>query len=114
MQHKQHFHGISSRFYPYQILANGIYSHLNNYATPIIQVSYECHLSFTNLSSRNARLHTRFSEVGANVIGVGEGPVGSIPPKVRKYLADYIQVPRLFDEQSLITHTYCSMQKQSH
>lgn len=44
------------------------------------------------------------AEVGANVIGVGEGSVGSIPPKVRKYLADYIQVPRLFDEQSLITH----------
>ena len=44
------------------------------------------------------------AEVGANVIGVGEGPVGSIPQKVRRYLADYIQVPRLFDEQSLIEH----------
>ena len=50
-------------------------------------------------------------EVVSPAIGVGEGPVGSIPPKVEKY-RDYIQVPRLFDEQSLMT-MYC-MQKQSH
>ena len=50
------------------------------------------------------------AEVGANVIGVGEGPLSSLPPKVRRYLSDYIQVPRLFDEQSLIAHIL-NMQK---
>ena len=32
------------------------------------------------------------AEVGANVIGAGEGPASSLPKKVKKYLADYIQV----------------------
>ncbi len=41
------------------------------------------------------------AEVGANVIGVGEGPVSMVPPKVRKYLSDYITVPKLFDEQAV-------------
>jgi hypothetical protein len=42
------------------------------------------------------------AEVGANVIGVGEGPAAMLPSKSKKYLADYIQVPKLFDESSLI------------
>ena len=31
------------------------------------------------------------AEVGANVIGVGEGPLASLPRKVQKYLADYVR-----------------------
>ena len=42
------------------------------------------------------------AEVGANVIGVGDGSAGMLPHKVKPYLADYIQVPKLFDEQSLV------------
>jgi len=44
------------------------------------------------------------AEVGANVIGVGEGPAAMLPQKTKKYCADYIQVPKLFDEASLIAH----------
>lgn len=42
------------------------------------------------------------AEVGANVIGVGETPMMGLPQNVRQYLSDYIQVPRLFDENDLV------------
>jgi hypothetical protein len=42
------------------------------------------------------------AEVGAQVIGVGEGPAAGLPEKTRKALTEYIQVPRLFDENSLV------------
>ena len=38
------------------------------------------------------------AEVGATVIGIGDGPEGGLPPRVRRYLSKYIQVPQLFDE----------------
>ncbi|MBL8617605.1 MAG: ATP-grasp domain-containing protein [Deltaproteobacteria bacterium] len=44
------------------------------------------------------------AEVGAQVIGVGEGPAAGLPEKSRKALAEYIQVPKLFDEDSLVAH----------
>ncbi len=42
------------------------------------------------------------SEVGAHVIGVGEGPAAGLPEKTRRALSEYIQVPRLFDEDALV------------
>lgn len=42
------------------------------------------------------------AEVGANVIGVGDGPVGMLPPKTKQYLSHYLQVSKLFDESALI------------
>ena len=42
------------------------------------------------------------AEVGATVIGVGDGARQSIPPSIRRYLSDYVQVPRLFDEDDLV------------
>lgn len=42
------------------------------------------------------------AEVGAQVIGVGEGPAASLPEKSRRALSEYIQVPKLFDENSLV------------
>jgi biotin carboxylase len=42
------------------------------------------------------------AEVGAHVIGVGEGPAGALPPDVKRHLGDYLQVPRLFDEDDLV------------
>ena len=38
------------------------------------------------------------AEVGATVFGVGDSPIGALPPKVRSYLSDYLQVPRIMDE----------------
>lgn len=42
------------------------------------------------------------AEVGANVFAVGDSPVGSIPHKLRPFIADYLQVPQLFNEADLI------------
>jgi biotin carboxylase len=42
------------------------------------------------------------AEVGANVIGVGEGPASMLPSKIKRYCSEYIQVSKLFDETSLI------------
>ena len=42
------------------------------------------------------------AEVGANVYAVGDAPVAAIPPKLKPYIHDYIQVPQLFNEQDLI------------
>jgi len=43
------------------------------------------------------------AEVGAHVIGVGEGPAAAIPAETRRYLGDYVQVPQLlFDEDDLV------------
>lgn len=38
------------------------------------------------------------AEVGANVFGVGDQPVGSLPRSLKPHLADYLQVPRIMDE----------------
>ncbi len=38
------------------------------------------------------------AEVGAQVFGVGDAPVQALSPRVRPYLTDYLQVPRLLDE----------------
>jgi biotin carboxylase len=38
------------------------------------------------------------AEVGANVYGVGDSHPAALPPHLRKYLKDYLQVPRIMDE----------------
>jgi biotin carboxylase len=42
------------------------------------------------------------AEVGANVYGVGDAPLAQLAPSFRRYLADYLQVPRLLDEADVI------------
>jgi hypothetical protein len=42
------------------------------------------------------------AEVGANVFGVGDAPVQSLSPQLRGYLADYLQVPGLLDEDDIV------------
>ena len=42
------------------------------------------------------------AEVGAAVFGVGDTPRDSLPAKVRPFLADYLQVPRMLDEQDVM------------
>jgi biotin carboxylase len=42
------------------------------------------------------------AEVGANVYGVGDQPLANLAPSVKRYLADYLQVPRLLDENDVV------------
>jgi hypothetical protein len=42
------------------------------------------------------------AEVGARVIGVGDGHEGALPAKVRAALTSYIRVPHLFDEDRAV------------
>ncbi|KIG12422.1 hypothetical protein DB30_01497 [Enhygromyxa salina] len=38
------------------------------------------------------------AEVGAQVYGVGEMPIGALPPKVKRHLKHYLQLPGMMDE----------------
>ncbi len=42
------------------------------------------------------------AEVGANVFGVGDAPRGALPASLKPHLADYLQVPRIMDEEDVI------------
>lgn len=42
------------------------------------------------------------AEVGANVFGVGDAPRRGLPAAVKPHLADYLQVPRIMDENDVI------------
>ncbi len=42
------------------------------------------------------------AEVGANVLGVGDAPRGALPSSLKPYLADYLHVPRIMDEDDVI------------
>jgi biotin carboxylase len=41
------------------------------------------------------------AEVGAKVYGVGDSPREALPPQVKRSLTDYLQVPRLLDEEDV-------------
>jgi len=42
------------------------------------------------------------AEVGASVYGVGDAPLAQLAPSFRQYLTDYLQVPRLLDEDDVV------------
>ncbi|MFT3712081.1 MAG: ATP-grasp domain-containing protein [Archangium sp.] len=42
------------------------------------------------------------AEVGANVFGVGDTPRRGLPQSLKPHLADYLQVPRIMDENDVI------------
>ena len=42
------------------------------------------------------------AEVGATVLGVGDTPREALPAGVKPYLADYLAVPRMLDEQDVM------------
>ncbi|MFU8807364.1 MAG: hypothetical protein ACNA8W_26380, partial [Bradymonadaceae bacterium] len=46
------------------------------------------------------------AEVGATVYGVGDTPRASLPPSVKRYLADYLQVPRILDEDDVVARVH--------
>jgi len=49
------------------------------------------------------------AEVGATVYGVGDQPASSLPASLKQYLGDYLQVPRLLDEDDLVTRVHAWM-----
>ena len=42
------------------------------------------------------------AEVGAEVYGIGDTPRERLPPEVRRHLRDYLQVPRILDEDDVL------------
>jgi len=42
------------------------------------------------------------AEVGATVYGVGDQPASSLPASLKQHLSDYLQVPRLLDEDDVV------------
>ena len=46
------------------------------------------------------------AEVGARVLGVGDQPREALPKKVRPYLADYLHVPRIMDEDDVMARVH--------
>ncbi len=49
------------------------------------------------------------AEVGATVYGVGDQPVGSLPASLKQHLSDYLQVPRLLDEDDVVQRVHAWM-----
>jgi biotin carboxylase len=49
------------------------------------------------------------AEVGATVYGVGDQPASSLPASLKQYLGDYLQVPRLLDEEDLVNRVHAWM-----
>jgi biotin carboxylase len=46
------------------------------------------------------------AEVGATVYGVGDQPVNALPVSLKQHLADYLQVPRLMDEDDVVQRVH--------
>ena len=49
------------------------------------------------------------AEVGADVYGVGDQPVASLAPSLKRHLTDYLQVPRLMDEADVVDRVHAWM-----
>ena len=46
------------------------------------------------------------AEVGATVYGVGDQPAASLPKSLKQHLSDYLQVPRLLDEDDVVRRVH--------
>jgi biotin carboxylase len=46
------------------------------------------------------------AEVGATVYGVGDTPVAGLPASLKQHLADYLQVPRILDEDDVVARVH--------
>jgi biotin carboxylase len=53
------------------------------------------------------------AEVGVEVFGVGDTPREALPQKVKPYLADYLQVPRIMDEDDVMERVTAWMRGRS-
>jgi len=49
------------------------------------------------------------AEVGATVYGVGDQPVRALPAQLKQHLSDYLQVPRLLDEDDVVARVHAWM-----
>jgi biotin carboxylase len=46
------------------------------------------------------------AEVGATVYGVGDTPASQLAPSVKRHLSDYLQVPRILDEDDVVARVH--------
>jgi biotin carboxylase len=46
------------------------------------------------------------AEVGATVYGIGDQPVSSLSPTLKRHLADYLHVPRIMDEADVVNRAH--------
>jgi len=46
------------------------------------------------------------AEVGAEVYGVGDTPVGALPGTLKQHLHDYLQVPRILDDDDVVERVH--------
>jgi biotin carboxylase len=53
------------------------------------------------------------AEVGASVYGVGDQPVSSLPRSLKQHLHDYLQVPKLLDENDVVDRVHAWMRGRS-
>jgi biotin carboxylase len=53
------------------------------------------------------------AEVGATVYGVGDSSPASLPPSLKQHLADYLQVPRLLDEDDVVARVHAWLRGRS-
>ena len=53
------------------------------------------------------------AEVGARVFGVGDTPIHGISPELRGLFADYLQVPRIMDEEDVVRRVHAWMRGRS-
>jgi biotin carboxylase len=53
------------------------------------------------------------AEVGVDVYGVGDTPPGSLPGALKAHLADYLQVPRLLDDDDVVARVHAWMRGRS-
>lgn len=53
------------------------------------------------------------AEVGARVYGIGDSPAGGLAPKVRAALTDYLQVPRIMDEEDVLERAHAWLRGKS-
>ena len=53
------------------------------------------------------------AEIGVEVYGVGDTPVGALPASLKPHLADYLQVPRILDDDDVVARVTAWMRGRS-
>src|SRR5262245_17359043 len=53
------------------------------------------------------------AEVGVEVYGVGDQPVGALPASLKPHLADYLQVPRILDDDDVVARVHAWLRGRS-
>jgi biotin carboxylase len=53
------------------------------------------------------------AEVGATVFGIGDQPAAALPHELKPYLADYLHVPRIMDEDDVVARAHAWLRGRS-